>query len=78
MTITDRAEQVLAFLQECENKGYDLDSDEISHVLSLDFDYVRKANELATCPMCLKELTMEDLEIKSDLCKLCDDLRGGK
>ncbi len=44
--IQNRPELVLAFLQECENNSWDLDSDDISHVLSLDFDYIRKQNEL--------------------------------
>ena len=38
---------ILLFLQECENEGWDLDNDDISHVLSLDFDYVRKQNEVS-------------------------------
>lgn len=53
MTLTTiRKEQyrpplILSFLQECENEGWDLDNDDISHVLSLDFDYVRKQNEVS-------------------------------
>lgn len=45
--ITDRVERIFAFLQECENELWDLNNDDISHVLSLDFDYVRKANTIA-------------------------------
>jgi len=44
--VTDRPQRILSFLQECENEGWNLDNDDISHVLSLDFDYVRKQNEV--------------------------------
>lgn len=44
--IQNRPELVLSFLQECENNSWDLDSDDISSILSLDFDYIRKQNEL--------------------------------
>ena len=35
---------IVDFLQECHDKGFDLDPDDISHVLQLDFDYVRHQN----------------------------------
>lgn len=55
--IQNRPELILAFLQECEKNYWDLDSDDISHVLSLDFDYIRKQEELIS-----KEETEEILK----------------
>ena len=40
----DKDEQVGEFLKECVEKGFDLDPDDIRHILDLDFDYVRKQN----------------------------------
>jgi uncharacterized membrane protein len=34
-------------LNECKTKGYDLDTDDIQHILDGDFEYVRKANTIA-------------------------------
>lgn len=35
-------EEIISFLHECVNKNWELDDDDIQHVLNLDFDYVRK------------------------------------
>ncbi len=35
------------FLQECIDKDWDLDIDDIKHILNLDFDYVRNSNTRA-------------------------------
>lgn len=33
---------VRLFLEECIENDYDLDRDDIEHILKLDFDYIRK------------------------------------
>lgn len=50
------------FLQECLDNGWDLDVDDIKHILDLDFQYVRDANTIVhTYEMTktLEELTEE-------------------
>ena len=61
------------FLQECVDNDWDLDADDIKHVLNLDFDYVRKQNEFdddADCPKCKAEGTnawkWEEITIMND------------
>ena len=34
---------IVDFLNECEEQDYELDADDIRHILDLDFDYVRKS-----------------------------------
>ena len=36
--------KIVDFLNECEEQDWELDSDDIRHILKLDFDYVRKSN----------------------------------
>lgn len=64
-------EEIISFLHECINHEWDLDTDDIKHILDLDFDYVRDVNTPAKCPKCDKELEFDDLRIRSDLCKVC-------
>ena len=39
---TTTNDKIVDFLNECEEQDYQLDSDDIRHILNLDFDYVRK------------------------------------
>lgn len=43
--ITTQCENITHFLVECRYKKCDLDNEEITHILRMDFDFVRKANE---------------------------------
>lgn len=46
---------IRAFLAECLSKGFELDYDDIEHILNLDFDYVRKQHiVLMFCQSCGK------------------------
>jgi len=36
---------IVEFLDECRLKNWELDSDDITHILVGDFDYVRKQND---------------------------------
>ena len=35
---------IIDFLNECEEQDWELDSDDIRHILKLDFEYIRKQN----------------------------------
>jgi len=41
-----KPEEITIFLVECKNNNWDLDSDDIEHVLKGDFEYVRKINTI--------------------------------
>ena len=36
--------KIVDFLNEVEEQNWELDSDDIRHILKMDFDYVRKSN----------------------------------
>lgn len=42
----DDFNKIVMFLVECRKNNWELDTDDIGHVLALDFDYVRKQEEL--------------------------------
>jgi hypothetical protein len=45
MTQAEEHFQIVDFLNECEEENWELDNDDIRHILQLDFDYVRKENK---------------------------------
>lgn len=38
--------KIVDFLNECYYEEWELDADDIKHILQLDFDYVRKQNKV--------------------------------
>lgn len=42
-TLLDQ-EKIIDFLNECEEQDWELDADDIKHILNNDFDYIRKQN----------------------------------
>jgi len=41
----EKSESIIEFLNEVEEQDWELDSDDIKHILKLDFDYIRKQYE---------------------------------
>ena len=39
--------KIVDFLNEVEEQGWDLDADDIRHILDEDFDYIRKQEQIA-------------------------------
>lgn len=39
-------EEIVSFLIECVDKDYELDKDDIEHILKGDFNYIRKQHQL--------------------------------
>lgn len=48
---TEYCQKIVDFLEECLVKDYDIDTDNIKHIMNLNFDYIRKQHIIvATYP----------------------------
>lgn len=75
--------KIYTFLQQCCKENWDLDEDDIKHILELDFDYIRKQyiiEELKegikiSCPSCGTD-NIDDMDVGTNekskvICKKC-------